>query len=150
MGCHLWGRTESDTTEATWQQQQQQQQQESFIYSEYNVYLFYILYYISEHNYILYLYCIQTSIHICMHTHEYAYVYIYVCVSSFPSLCLCVYFAEICSFNVTKLNFKQMTLLCCLVNFCLYQALLCFLPKSYIFNFQIQIYSLSRFTFVNV
>ena len=23
MGCHLWGRTESDTTEATWQQQQQ-------------------------------------------------------------------------------------------------------------------------------
>ena len=26
MGCHLWGRTESDTTEATWQQQQQQRQ----------------------------------------------------------------------------------------------------------------------------
>ena len=25
MGCHLWGRTESDTTEATQQQQQQQQ-----------------------------------------------------------------------------------------------------------------------------
>ena len=24
MGCCLWGRTESDTTEATWQQQQQQ------------------------------------------------------------------------------------------------------------------------------
>ena len=24
LGCHLWGRTESDTTEATWQQQQQQ------------------------------------------------------------------------------------------------------------------------------
>ena len=23
MGCHLWGRTESDMTEATWQQQQQ-------------------------------------------------------------------------------------------------------------------------------
>ena len=23
MGCHLWGRTESDTTEVTWQQQQQ-------------------------------------------------------------------------------------------------------------------------------
>ena len=23
VGCHLWGRTESDTTEATWQQQQQ-------------------------------------------------------------------------------------------------------------------------------
>ena len=22
MGCRLWGRTESDTTEATWQQQQ--------------------------------------------------------------------------------------------------------------------------------
>ena len=27
VGCRLWGRTESDTTEATWQQQQQQQQQ---------------------------------------------------------------------------------------------------------------------------
>ena len=27
VGCHLWGRTESDTTEATQQQQQQQQQQ---------------------------------------------------------------------------------------------------------------------------
>ena len=25
MGCRLWGRTESDTTEATWRQQQQQQ-----------------------------------------------------------------------------------------------------------------------------
>ena len=25
LGCHLWGRTESDTTEATRQQQQQQQ-----------------------------------------------------------------------------------------------------------------------------
>ena len=24
MGCRLWGRTESDTTEATWQQQQEQ------------------------------------------------------------------------------------------------------------------------------
>ena len=24
MGCRLWGRTEWDTTEATWQQQQQQ------------------------------------------------------------------------------------------------------------------------------
>ena len=24
VGCHLWGRTESDTTEVTWQQQQQQ------------------------------------------------------------------------------------------------------------------------------
>jgi len=24
VGCRLWGRTESDTTEATWQQQQQQ------------------------------------------------------------------------------------------------------------------------------
>ena len=27
IGCHLWGRTESDTTEVTQQQQQQQQQQ---------------------------------------------------------------------------------------------------------------------------
>ena len=27
VGCHLWGRTESDTTEATLQQQQQQQQE---------------------------------------------------------------------------------------------------------------------------
>ena len=27
VGCRLWGRTESDTTEATQQQQQQQQQQ---------------------------------------------------------------------------------------------------------------------------
>ena len=26
LGCRLWGRTESDMTEATWQQQQQQQQ----------------------------------------------------------------------------------------------------------------------------
>ena len=26
VSCHLWGRTESDTTEATQQQQQQQQQ----------------------------------------------------------------------------------------------------------------------------
>ena len=26
LGCHLWGCTESDMTEATWQQQQQQQQ----------------------------------------------------------------------------------------------------------------------------
>ena len=26
VGCHLWGRTESDTTEVTQQQQQQQQQ----------------------------------------------------------------------------------------------------------------------------
>ena len=25
VGCRLWGRTESDTAEATWQQQQQQQ-----------------------------------------------------------------------------------------------------------------------------
>ena len=24
VGCHLWGHTDSDTTEATWQQQQQQ------------------------------------------------------------------------------------------------------------------------------
>ena len=30
VGCHLWGRTESDTTEATQQQQQQQQQQSSW------------------------------------------------------------------------------------------------------------------------
>ena len=29
MGCRLWGRTESDTTEVTQQQQQQQQQQQS-------------------------------------------------------------------------------------------------------------------------
>ena len=28
VGCRLWGRTESDTTEATQQQQQQQQQQQ--------------------------------------------------------------------------------------------------------------------------
>ena len=28
MGCHLWGRTESDMSEAT---QQQQQQQQSFV-----------------------------------------------------------------------------------------------------------------------
>ena len=28
MGCHLWGHTESDTTEVTQQQQQQQQQQQ--------------------------------------------------------------------------------------------------------------------------
>ena len=26
VGCHLWGRTEADTTEVTQQQQQQQQQ----------------------------------------------------------------------------------------------------------------------------
>ena len=26
VGCRLWGRTESDMTEATWQQQQQKQQ----------------------------------------------------------------------------------------------------------------------------
>ena len=30
MGCRLWGRTESDTTEATQQQQQQQQQRQPF------------------------------------------------------------------------------------------------------------------------
>ena len=30
-GCRLWGRTESDTTEATSQQQQQQQQQQSAV-----------------------------------------------------------------------------------------------------------------------
>jgi len=28
VGCRLWGRRESDTTEATYQQQQQQQQQQ--------------------------------------------------------------------------------------------------------------------------
>ena len=28
VGCRLWGRTESDTTEATQQEQQQQQQQQ--------------------------------------------------------------------------------------------------------------------------
>ena len=32
MGCHLWGRTELDTTEAT--QQQQQQQNEIFKYGD--------------------------------------------------------------------------------------------------------------------
>ena len=31
VGCRLWGRTESDTTEATQQQQQQQQQQQCSI-----------------------------------------------------------------------------------------------------------------------
>ena len=30
VGCHLWGRTESDTTEVTWQQRQQQQQQQCY------------------------------------------------------------------------------------------------------------------------
>ena len=29
MGCRLWGHTEADTTEATWQQQQQQTYNES-------------------------------------------------------------------------------------------------------------------------
>ena len=29
VGCRFWGRIESDTTEATWQQQQEQQQQQS-------------------------------------------------------------------------------------------------------------------------
>ena len=33
MGCRLWGRTESDTTEATQQQQQQQQQQQTQVQS---------------------------------------------------------------------------------------------------------------------
>ena len=28
VGCHLWGCTESDTTEVTWQQQQQQQERQ--------------------------------------------------------------------------------------------------------------------------
>ena len=32
VGCHLWGRTESDTTEATQQQQQQQQQAPAILY----------------------------------------------------------------------------------------------------------------------
>ena len=32
VGCHLWGHTESDTTEATQQQQQQQQQQDIIKY----------------------------------------------------------------------------------------------------------------------
>ena len=31
LGCRLWGRTESDTTDATQQQQQQQQQQQSSV-----------------------------------------------------------------------------------------------------------------------
>ena len=31
MGCSPWGRTESDTTEATQQQQQQQQQQVALV-----------------------------------------------------------------------------------------------------------------------
>ena len=31
VGCRLWGRTESDTTEATWQQQQQHEFQEVVI-----------------------------------------------------------------------------------------------------------------------
>ena len=36
VGCHLWGRTESDTTKAT--QQQQQQQASNFIFSNLLVY----------------------------------------------------------------------------------------------------------------
>ena len=35
VGCCLWGRTESDTTEATQQQQQQQQQQQNIVYANY-------------------------------------------------------------------------------------------------------------------
>ena len=31
VGCHLWGHTESDTTEETQQQQQQQQQQQNTV-----------------------------------------------------------------------------------------------------------------------
>ena len=31
VGCRLWGRTESDTTEATWRQQQQHEFQEVVI-----------------------------------------------------------------------------------------------------------------------
>ena len=34
VGCRLWGRSESDTTEATQQQQQQQQQNESIFYQD--------------------------------------------------------------------------------------------------------------------
>ena len=33
VACHLWGRTESDTTEVTQQQQQQQQQQQMFFWN---------------------------------------------------------------------------------------------------------------------
>ena len=33
VGCHLWGRTELDTTEVTWRQQQQQQQQPFAVYA---------------------------------------------------------------------------------------------------------------------
>ena len=33
VGCRLWGRTESDTTEATWQQQQQQQRVRNLLIS---------------------------------------------------------------------------------------------------------------------
>ena len=35
VGRCLWGRTESDTTEATQQQQQQQQQQQNIVYANY-------------------------------------------------------------------------------------------------------------------
>ena len=31
MGCRLWGRTESDTTDVTWWQQQQQQQKQKIL-----------------------------------------------------------------------------------------------------------------------
>ena len=35
VGCHLWGRTESDTTEATQQQQQQQQGSETILQKDF-------------------------------------------------------------------------------------------------------------------
>ena len=40
VGCRLWGRTESDTTEATQQQQQQQQQHGPNIPGSYAILLF--------------------------------------------------------------------------------------------------------------
>ena len=36
VGCRLWSRTETDTTEATWQQQQQQQQQQCFLCTDFS------------------------------------------------------------------------------------------------------------------
>ena len=39
MGCRLWGRTESDTTDATQQQQQQQQQQQLVISDRRQIFL---------------------------------------------------------------------------------------------------------------
>ena len=43
MGCRLWGRTESDTTEATQQQQQQQQITHKHAHRKYLV-LFYMFF----------------------------------------------------------------------------------------------------------